>query len=98
MLQRMKTYLLTVQSRGTVALPAELRRKLHLDQGDAQIKLIEGDDGRIELLPVVAVRADQAWFWTDRWQTMEREADADIAAGRATVVEGADELIAHLDG
>ena len=98
MLQCMKTYLLTVQSRGTVALPAELRRKLHLDQGDAQIKLIEGDDGRIELLPVVAVRADQAWFWTDRWQTMEREADADIAAGRATVVEGADELIAHLDG
>lgn len=32
-----------------------------------------------------------------RWQTMEREADADIAAGRATIVEGTDELIAHLD-
>lgn len=94
----MKTYLLTVQSRGTVALPADLRRRLHLDQNDAQIKLIERDDGRIELLPVVAVLADQAWFWTDRWQAMEREADADIAAGRATVVEGADELMAHLDG
>ena len=97
MLQSMKTYLLTVQSRGTVALPADLRRRLHLDQGDAQIKLIERDDGRIELVPVVAVPADQAWFWTDRWQAMEREADADIGAGRATAVEGADELIAHLD-
>lgn len=93
----MKTHLLTVQSRGTVALPADLRRRLHLDQGDAQIKLIEREDGRIELIPVVAVPADQAWFWTDRWQAMEREADADIAAGRVTVVEGADELIAHLD-
>jgi bifunctional DNA-binding transcriptional regulator/antitoxin component of YhaV-PrlF toxin-antitoxin module len=97
MLQSMKTHLLTVQSRGTVALPADLRRRLHLDQRDAQIKLIERDDGRIELLPVVAIPADQAWFWTDRWQAMEREADADVAAGRSTVVEGADELIAHLD-
>jgi AbrB family looped-hinge helix DNA binding protein len=97
MLQSMKTHLLTVQARGTVALPADLRRRLHLDQGDAQIKLIERDDGRIELVPVVAVPADQAWFWTDRWQAMEREADADIGAGRATAVEGADELIAHLD-
>jgi len=50
--------------------------------------LIERDDGRIELVPVVAVPADQAWFWTDRWQQMEREADADVAAGRTTVVEG----------
>lgn len=93
----MKTHLLTVQSRGTVALPADLRRRLHLDQANAQIKLIEREDGRIELVPVVAVRADQAWFWTSRWQAMEREADADIAAGRVAVVEGADELIAHLD-
>ena len=97
MLQSMKTHLLTVQSRGTVALPADLRRRLHLDQADAQIKLIEREDGRIELVPVVAVPADQAWFWTDRWQAMERDADADITAGRQVVVEGADELIAHLD-
>lgn len=97
MLQSMKTHLLTVQSRGTVALPADLRRRLHLDQGDAQIKLIEREDGRIELVPVVAVPADQAWFWTNRWQAMERDADADIAAGRVAVVDGADELVAYLD-
>ncbi len=98
MLQNMKTHLLTVQSRGTVALPADLRRRLRLDRADAQIKLIEREDGRIELVPVVAVPADQAWFWTDRWQAMEREADADIAAGRVVVVDGVDELIGHLDG
>jgi hypothetical protein len=33
----------------------------------------------------------------DRWRAMEVEADADIAAGRATVVDGVGELIAHLD-
>ena len=85
----MRTHILSVQSRGTVALPADLRRRLHLDQENAQIQLIEREDGRIELVPVVAVPADQAWFWADRWQQMEREADADFAAGRTTVVVGA---------
>ncbi len=94
MLHGVKTYLLTVQGRGTVALPADLRRRLHLDQANAQIKLVEGDDGRIELVPVVAVPADQAWFWSERWQAMEREADGDVAAGRTTVVDGLDGLAA----
>lgn len=89
----MRTYLLHVQARGTIALPADLRRRLKLDGEDAQVRLIETDDGRIELVPVVAVPADQAWFWSERWQRMEREADADIAAGRTTVVDGADGLM-----
>ena len=93
----MKTYLLSVQSRGTVALPADLRQRLHLDGPEAQVRLIDRGDGTVELIPVVAVPADQAWFWTERWQAMEREADADVAAARSTVVDGVDELIAHLD-
>ena len=68
-----------------------------MDHEDAQIKLVELDDGRIELIPVVAVPADQVWFWTDRWQQMEREADADVAAGRTTVVESVDDLLAVFD-
>lgn len=98
MLQSVKTHLLAVQSRGTVALPADLRRRLHLDGDNAQVKLIEHENGTVELVPVVSIPADQAWFWTERWQRMEREADADIAADRLTVVEGTDELIARLDG
>jgi antitoxin PrlF len=29
---------------------------------------------------------DQAWFWTREWQTGEREASEDIAAGRLSEV------------
>jgi hypothetical protein len=29
----------------------------------------------------------QAWFWTPRWQEMEAEADADLAAVRVTVYD-----------
>jgi len=93
----MKSHLVSVQSRGTIALPPDLRRRLHLDQPDAQVRLIELEDGRVELVPVVAIPADQAWFWTDRWQEMEREADADIGAGRVTSVDGVEELISVLD-
>jgi AbrB family looped-hinge helix DNA binding protein len=93
----MKTHTLTVQSRGTIALPADLRRRLHLDREDAQVQLVEREDGRIELVPVVTVPADQAWFWTDRWQAMEREADADTAAGRTRIVDGLDGLLGALE-
>lgn len=96
MLHCMKSHILSVQSRGTIAIPPDLRRRLHLDETGAQVKLIEREDGVLELQPVVTVPADQAWFWTERWQAMEREADADIAAGRTTVTDGLDGLLDHL--
>jgi Arc/MetJ-type ribon-helix-helix transcriptional regulator len=39
---------------------------------------------------------DQAYFWTEEWQAAEREADADIAAGRVETFGTMDELIADL--
>jgi bifunctional DNA-binding transcriptional regulator/antitoxin component of YhaV-PrlF toxin-antitoxin module len=92
-----KTAHLSVQQRGTIALPPELRRRHHLDQPGAQVRVVERDDGVIELHPVVGVPANQAWFWSDRWQTMEREADADVAAGRTATAEGPEEFLAELD-
>jgi antitoxin MazE len=97
MLQCVRTYIVSVQSRGTVALPAALRRRLHLDQPNAQVRIVERDDGGVELTPIVAVPADQAWFWQERWQKMEQEADADIDAGRTAPADGVDELLEVLD-
>ena len=88
---------LSVQSRGTVALPPKVRRRLHLDRPGAQVRMVERPDGVIELHPVIPVPSDQAWFWTERWQRMEREADADVAAGGVVVAEGPDTFLAGLD-
>lgn len=93
----MRKHYLSVQARGTVALPVSIRRRLHLDQPGAQVELIERDDGALELRPVLPVSADQRWFWSKRWQEMEREVDADVSAGRVTVVDGPDALFEHLD-
>lgn len=86
----------TVQSRGLIAIPASIRSHLGLDQPGAQLEVIERD-GEIVLRPHVAVPADQAWFWTERWQEMEGEADGDIAGEHVATAEDVDELLADLD-
>jgi bifunctional DNA-binding transcriptional regulator/antitoxin component of YhaV-PrlF toxin-antitoxin module len=93
----MKSYHVSVQSRGTIALPADLRRRHHLDEPGAQVQIIEHEDGTLELQPMLPIPADQRWFWTERWQAMEREADEDIAAGRVLSFDDVDAFIAHLE-
>lgn len=88
---------LAVQQRGTIALPPDVRRRHHLDQPGAQVRLVERDDGVIELHPVLGIPASQAWFWSERWQAMEREADADIAAGRIMTSDDPEEFLAELN-
>lgn len=85
-------------ARGSLTLPADVRRRFHLDEPGAQVEVVtREDEGVIELHPVLPHRADQAWFWTERWQAMEPEVDQDVAAGRVEVFDSADEFIADLD-
>jgi AbrB family looped-hinge helix DNA binding protein len=86
-----------VQSRGVVALPAEVRRRLHLDEPGAQVEITERDDGVLELRPSLPVPADQHWFWAGRWQQREREVDDHVAAGRVTVHEDGEAFLEHLN-
>ena len=86
-----------VQSRGVFALPADLRKRHGLDQPGAQVRIVERDDGVIELHPQLAIPADQAWFWTERWRAMEVDADADVATGRVTRHASGDAFLEHLD-
>ena len=44
----------TVQSRGVLAIPAEIRRQHHIEQG-SQVEISARDDGVIEIRPVLAV-------------------------------------------
>jgi len=88
---------LTFQSRGVVAFPADLRSRLMADVPGVQLEVTELEDGVFVIRPVVPVPADQQWFWTERWQAMEREADADIAAGRTVRFDNVKDFLAALD-
>jgi len=86
-----------VQRRGTVALPPMLRRRYHLDEPGAQVEITERDDGVLELRPLVAVPASEAWFWEERWQAGEREVDEHATAGEVTEHPTGEDFLAHLD-
>jgi AbrB family looped-hinge helix DNA binding protein len=86
----------TVQSRGVIAIPTAIRRHFGLDQPGAQVEVIERD-GEIVLRPHVAIPADQAWFWTERWQRLEREADEAVVNGNIAVADDIGELLDDLE-
>ena len=81
--------LVEVTDRGTITLP-----KAYRDARLYEVRPREG--GGFELIPQHTVDAAQAWFWSDRWQAMEREASADIAAGRVTRFDSAVDFLAEL--
>ncbi len=91
-----EVFTVSVHGRGTITLPAEVRRELGLDRPGVHLA-VEVIDGAIVMRPSVSVPADQAWFWTARWQRMEREADADIAAGRVRQFNSAEAMLDDLD-
>lgn len=54
-------------------------------------------DGAAVLLEEIAEDPDQAGFWTREWRQKEREADADLAAGRFDRYETDEDFLAALD-
>ena len=83
-----------LQQRGTLTLPRAVRAGL---DDNTMLEVVRRPDGVIELRPQQLIDAAQAWFWTERWQRMEREADEDVAAGRMKSYDGADSLLAALE-
>ena len=91
-----EAYFVTVQARGVIAIPPALRRQFGLDRPGAQVEVTERD-GEIVLRPHVPVPSDQAWFWAERWQKKERQADDDVAAEKVASFENVDDFLADLD-
>lgn len=88
-----RRFFVSVQSRGQLVLPVELRRRHHLDDPGAQLEVVERDDGVIELRPRLPIPAEQAWFWEEG----ERRVDEHIGAGGVTVSNGVDDFLFDLD-
>ena len=81
-------------TRGQITVPKEVRQGL---TDDTLLVAVRREDGVIELRPQATIDASQAWFWTERWQRMEREADEDAAAGRVRRFDSADAFLAALE-
>lgn len=84
-----------MRGKGQITIPSEIRKAARLEEGDPiEVELVE--DG-ILLRPCKVIDATQAWFWELGWQAGEREAAADLAAGRSRTFETSGEFISSLD-
>ncbi len=80
--------------RSVVTLGAEVKRELRLADGDVFELCVE--DGKIILEPKKLIPADQQWFWTEEWQAGEREAQAEIEAGKVKHFDSMTEFLTDL--
>jgi AbrB family looped-hinge helix DNA binding protein len=83
-----------VTRHGQITLPASVRRRLGVEEGD--IIEIEVVDDRATLVPKKLVDKSQAYFWTKEWQEGEREAEIDIKSGHVRVYDSVKDLIKEL--
>lgn len=85
-----------VRPKAQLTLPEEIRRALHIGEGD-EVEFAVHEDGTVTIRGYVSIPTDQAWFFTSEWLAGEREADEEIAAGQGVTHESAEDMFAHLD-
>ena len=79
-----KTYYKTrLRPKGQITVPPEIRSLLGVGEGD-DLLFSKDENGRVLISRAQMIPPEQAWFWSERWQQMEREAEADLANGRMT--------------
>jgi AbrB family looped-hinge helix DNA binding protein len=72
--------LIQVRKKAQLTIPQSIRQKLGIEEGDFLDVRVRS--GEIVLKVKKLIDKEQAWFWTNRWQQGEKEAEEDIRAGR----------------
>lgn len=72
--------LIQLRKKAQLTLPQSVREELGIEEGDFMDVRVR--NGEVVLKVKRLVDKEQAWFWSQRWQQGEREAEDDIRAGR----------------
>jgi len=90
-----ETRVVTLRRNGQLTLPAEVRKRARAAPGDLFVAEVTTPDV-IVLRRQRLVDASQEYFWSERWQEGEREAEEDIRRGRVKRFTSAKALITDL--
>lgn len=85
-----------LRNKGQITVPSEVRQLLGAEEGD-DLLFYTDESGRIIISRAQIIPPDQAWFWSQRWQQLEREAQADLQAGRVLEFVDVQAALAALD-
>ena len=99
-----KTYYKTrLRPKGQITVPPEIRSLLGVGEGD-DLLFSTDENGRVLISRAQVIPPEQAWFWSERWQKMEHEAQADLANGGvkdfadvSSALENLDKLASEID-
>jgi AbrB family looped-hinge helix DNA binding protein len=84
-----------LRDKGQITVPSEIRSILGAREGE-DLLFHTDEQGRVIVTRAQVIPPDQAWFWTERWQRLERQAQADIEQGRVDEFASVDEALAFL--
>jgi len=87
--------LVKVRKKTQVTIPVSIKKKMHIEEGDLLEMDVRGNELIVRVQKVIP--REEAWYWTERWQEGERQADADIAAGRTHRFDNMQEAVKWLD-
>jgi AbrB family looped-hinge helix DNA binding protein len=86
--------LIQLRKKSQLTLPQSVRDKLGIEEGDFMDVRVR--NGEIVLKVKKLIDKEQAWFWSERWQQGEREAEDDIRAGRVQKFPDAKSAVSYL--
>ena len=89
-------YRTRLRAKGQVTVPGEIRHILGVEEGD-ELVFIVNENGMVIVERVHIIPPDQAWFWSERWQRLEREIQQDIEKNRIHQFDSAEETIRFLN-
>jgi AbrB family looped-hinge helix DNA binding protein len=92
-----QTYFKTrLRKKGQITIPSQVREILRVGEGDDLVFYVN-ESGQVMVERLQTISPDQAWFWTERWQKMEREAQSEIDAGRVHRYSDVEDAIQALE-
>jgi AbrB family looped-hinge helix DNA binding protein len=85
-----------LRNKGQVTVPQEIRKLLGAEEGD-DLLFYTDEGGKVVVSRAQVIDPEQTWFWSERWQRMEKEAQADLENGRVVEYSSIAEALAALD-
>ncbi len=85
-----------LRPKAQLTLPDEIRRALHVAEGD-EVEFAVHEDGTVTVRGYVSIPTDQAWFFIGERLAAKRQADDEIAGGEGTAHGSAEAMFAHLE-
>ena len=85
-----------LRNKGQVTVPQEIRKLLGAEEGD-DLLFHTDEAGRVVVSRAQIIDPEQAWFWSDRWQRMEQEAQVDLESGHIVEYANITDALTALD-